>query len=711
VRRILFSRKYLIAAIVLVALVASYFYGKTRVPLYEATATAEIDTSRSQSLGLSDIAGASSANATTQVQTEVFRLTGNSLIFRAVAELAAENRGPFPNEFKNLPLPVVEDSLPAAKRAYFVNSVAGALKVGIIPKTDVVKVTYRHPNPVVARDLINKLLTVFMERSVEDRLYGTNQAADMLTVQMEGLKEHAADAQRKLAKFQEEHNFIGSDEKDNLTTTSLKIINQQLVEAQADQIIKQARVRLVESGNPESLMSVAPTPTLRDLRTHEIGVKVELNELQSKYGPGYPRVHELQSQLQSLDKTIAAETNNVTRRVQEEYETSSNTVKALQDRLGDQMQQAFKLNESASQYALLKEDAESSRDLYDVLRLKLKESSISAALNAASINIIDHAVLTPYPVEPNVRRIVMTGGLAGVIIAVFLAFALEALNDTLQTSEDLESFSQFHTLGAVPNFEAEVSATPGQVAAPSRLIMVTSPLSLASESFRNIRSAVMLSSADRQIKVVVITSSFMGEGKSTISSNLAVALAQRGERVLLVDSDLRRGTLHKMFQLQGSLPGLSNVLSMLNEEDCFVNPLPEVPSLTLLPAGPKPPNSAELLASNRMAELVHQWREEYDHVVIDSAPILMVSDALALTARADGTIMVVRAGLTRKKAITRSFELLDRSNARILGAVMNDIDLKIENFYTYSSRGYGYNYYEYKGHGDAYGADIDKDRQ
>jgi capsular exopolysaccharide synthesis family protein len=219
----------------------------------------------------------------------------------------------------------------------------------------------------------------------------------------------------------------------------------------------------------------------------------------------------------------------------------------------------------------------------------------------------------------------------------------------------------------------------------------------------------MLSSADRQSKVIVITSSFMAEGKSTLSANLAVAFAQRGARVLLIDSDLRRGTLHRAFQISGSLPGLSNLLSLINAEDIYMAPLPELPSLTLLMSGPKPPNPAELLASKRMADLMHQWRDEYDHVVIDSAPILMVSDTLPVAARADGTVMVVRAGLTRKRAISRAYDLLARSNIRILGAVMNDVNLKIENFYTYSSRGSGYNYYAYKGHGKAYGTERDQD--
>jgi succinoglycan biosynthesis transport protein ExoP len=708
IRRVLFTRKYLMLSIIVIAITLSIIYAKTRIPMFEATATAEIDTSRSQSIGMSDILGTSSESGANKVQTEALRIQGSSLIFRAVAELAAEHRGPYPDAFKNLTLPITEDSLPPAKRAAIVGSVANELSVSIIPRTDVVKVSYRYPNPVVARDLVNQLLNVFMERSVEDRLFGATQASDILASQMEDLKNHAAEAQRTLAKYQEEHNFLGADEKDNLTTAGLKITNEQLAEARADQLIKQARLHLVQSGNPELLRSVAPTPTLQQLRTQETQVKIELGELTSKYGPGYPRVHELQVQSAKLESAIAAETSNVTRRVQEEYDTSTNTVEALQRRLNDQMQQAFKLNESASQYALLREDAESSRDLYDALQLKLKESSVSAALNAATISVIDHAVLAPYPVEPNRRRIIMTGGLAGLIAAVFLALGLEALDDTLKTSDDIESFSRFHTLGAVPHFDAEGITTTGKRRLPLRLVTVTAPESLAAESYRSIRSSILLSSADRRNKVILITSSFMAEGKSTLSANLAITLAQRGARVLLVDSDLRRSTLHKAFNLEKPQAGFSNLLSQVDSQNVYITPDIDLPTLTLLPAGPKPPNPAELLASNRMAELIHQWREEYDHVVIDTAPILMVSDPLPVAARADGTVLVVRARLTRKKAISRAFDLLSRSNIRILGAVMNDIDLKIENFYTYSSKGYGY-YNGYKGYAAAYGSDTEDD--
>lgn len=713
-RRVLFARKYLITIIVAAAIILSIIYAQTRTPLYEATATAEVDLPRSESMGLSTaVASLYSDDVTTAVQTQAFRLTGHSLVYRAISELASEHRGPFPDAFKNLATPSDEDSLPPGQRDTMINSVLSSLSVGIVPKTNALRITYRHRNPAVARDLVNRLLTVFMERSVEDRLLGTTQASDMLSNQMNDLRNHAANAQQKLADFQKKHNLIGTDEKDNLTTAGLRIINEQLAEAQADQIIKQARLRLVQSSNPELLTSVAPTPTLQALRSQETQVKVDLGELTSKYGPGYPKVHELQSQLATLEKAIAVESANITRRAREEYDASSSTVNSLQRRLYDQTQQAFKLNESAAQYAILRQDAESSRDLFNALQLKLKESSVSAALGAESISIIDHAVMPNQPVEPNKRRIVETGTLAGVIFAVFLALGLETLNDSIRTTEDLETSTQFESLGAVPHFDANgvtsITSSLGKREVPSRLVAFSAPESLSAEAFRTIRSSIMLSSLDQRSKVIAVTSSFMNEGKSTISANLAISFAQHGARVLLVDTDLRRSHLHFAFRIPGRLPGLTDLLSF-RESEVFVTPIPELPNLVMLPAGRKPPNPAEVLGSNRMGDLIDQWRTEYDYVIIDTAPILMVSDALGVASRADGTVMIVRATLTRKKAVTRAFEVLSRSRIRIIGAVLNDVDLNMENFYTYARRGYGYRYYSTKGQEPAYG-NRDEDKE
>jgi succinoglycan biosynthesis transport protein ExoP len=706
VRRVLFKRKYLIISIVLIALVISVIYAKTRIPLYEASATAEIDPSRSQSMGLGGVLGSNFDESSTELQTDVVRLNGDSLIFRAVGELALQHRGPFPNAFNGVNLPITDDSLAPRQRLAIVSSVKSGMSISIIPKTNAVRISYRYLDPTVARDVVNTLLTVFMDRSVEDRLFGTQQAAELLSSHMEDLKSHADDAQRALAKYQAEHNFIGSetntDASVNLTVDGLKILNQQLAEAQADLTIKQARLHLVQSSDPDSLLAVAPTPTLQALRTQENEAKARLTQLTTKFGPGYPPVQELQSEIPVLDKAIAAESDNVKRRVQEEYTSSAGTVRAIQQRLDEGIQQAYKLNSSAAEYALLREDAESSSDLYNALQLKLKESSVTAALDAASISVIDHAVIRPVPVEPNARRIVMTGGLAGLIFALFLALGLEALGDTLETSEDVERNSRLYSLGAIPHFDAQATpqgeSAPGEYKVPPRLVTITATDSIAAEAFRVIRSAILLSSVDTPKNVILVTSSFMGEGKSTLSSNLSVALAQRGARVLLVDTDLRRSTLNDLFGLRGQLPGLSNILGRLEEGSPYLQPIPSIPTLTLLPSGIRVPNPAELLASSRMAALIAEWKGNYDHVVLDSAPVLMVSDSLSIAAEVDGVVIVVRSGVTRKKALSRTYELLVRSSAKILGAVVNDVDLKMENYYTYSYRGYGYGYSGYKGY-------------
>ena len=721
VKRILFKRRYLILSIVAISLIISIIYARTRVPLYEASALAEIDSSRSSSMSLGGGLGGDMGTSANELQTDVVRLTGDSLLFRAVGELALQNKGPFPNAFKGVSLPITDDSLTTQQRLRIVGAVKSGLSVAILPKTTAVRVSFRYSDPVVARDLVNTLLNVFMDRSVEDRLFATQQAAEMLSTQMGELKAHAADAQRALAKYQSEHNFIGEESSQessvNLTVDQLRAVNQQLASAQADLIVKKARLQLVESTPPESLLSVAPTPTLASLRSQLDTARARLGELRTKYGSGYPAVHQLEMQIPQLEKEITVEANNVKRRVQEEYETSSGTVNSIQQRLDEQKQQAYKNNEGAAEYAILREDAESSGDLYNALQLKLKESSVTAALDAASISIIDHAVVKPTPVEPNSRRIVMTGGLGGILFAVFLALGIEALDDTIETSEDLENSSNLYSLGAVPHFEVapltKDDVSSGTLKLPSKLVTISAKDSLAAEAFRVIRSAILLSAVDTPKKCILVTSSFMAEGKSTLSSNLAVALAQRGARVLLVDTDLRRSTLGGMFQLPGSLPGLSNILGRLEEGSPYLHPVESLPTLTFLPAGIKVPNPAELLASSRMSSLIAQWREEYDHVVLDSAPVLMVSDSLPIAAQVDGVVLVVRSGSTRKTALARSSELLSRSSANILGAVVNDVDLRLENYYTYSNKGYGYGYSgysRYKSYSSPYSKPYGNDR-
>jgi capsular exopolysaccharide synthesis family protein len=371
----------------------------------------------------------------------------------------------------------------------------------------------------------------------------------------------------------------------------------------------------------------------------------------------------------------------------------------MQGQLDKQMQEAYKLNESAAQYALLRQDAESSRVLYDQLQLKLKESNLAAGLNTASVTVIDEAMLPLGPVSPDVQTNVMIAAALGLLVGVLGAFIFDSLDDTLRTTDDVELFSGLLSIGAIPHFQAATAAAgrpeemgeePGE---RRRLVSITAPASPTAEAYRALRSSILLSAIDNPLRTLVITSAFMSEGKSTLSANLAVMLAQRGERVLIVDADLRRSTLHLLFGLRRPAQGLTNLLSRQTDDSVILHPVSQVPSLAYLPAGAVPPNPAELLASHRMAEMMRQWSEQYDRVIIDTAPILAVSESLAPAARADSVLLVVRAGVTRKKALMRTRELLRRVNAHLLGAVVNDIDMRKDSYYNYSgpyTYGYGY---------------------
>ncbi len=703
---ILLKWKWLVLGCLLVGLVLGYVYSKTRVPLYEGSATIDLNPSQTN-MGLSDLIQESLSSEDVRLPTEVARMQSNLVVFDTIKELAQQHRGPFPTAFEHLPPDAGMEAFPPAQLQAMIGSVRGRLKVTTVTGTDIVAINYRDPRPQVAKDVPNMIVEVYLKRNLDDHMQGTGRVTRWLATEMEGLKQQATDAQARLGRYQKEHNLIetgaggtgpNSGQTDSLEIDRLRLGNNQLASAQADRIVREAKLRMAESSDPDLVASVAPSSTLMSLRAELLSLTAQYTQLTTRFGENYPRVRELHNQIQNVQKQINTEMRNVQQRIREEYNTSTHTLDLMQAQLDKQMQETYRLNESAAQYALLRQDAESSRQLYDQLQLKLKESNLAAGLNTASVTVIDEALLPLGPVSPDVRTNVMIAAALGLLVGVLAAFVLDSLDDTLRTTDDVELFSGLLSIGAIPHFQTSTKANrpedmgeePGE---RRRLISITAPASPTAEAYRALRSSILLSAIDNPLRTLVITSAFMSEGKSTLSANIAVMLAQRGERVLIVDADLRRSTLHLLFGLRRPAQGLTNLLSRQTDESVILHPVAQVPSLAYLPAGAVPPNPAELLASHRMAEMMRIWSEQYDRVIIDTAPILAVSDSLAPAARADSVLLVVRAGVTRKKALMRTRELLRRVNAHLLGAVVNDIDMRKDSYYDYSgpyTYGYGY---------------------
>jgi polysaccharide biosynthesis transport protein len=703
--RILLKWKWLILASLLVCVLLGYMYSKTRVPLFEGTATIDLNPSQTN-MGLSDLIQESLSSEDVRIPTEVARMQSNLVVFYTIKELALQHRGPFPKAFDPMPPDAGVEAFPPAQLQMMIGSVRGSLRVSAVTGTDIIAIDYRDPRPQVAKDVPNTIVEVYLKRNLDDHMEGTGRVTRWLATEMEGLKQQATDAQARLGRYQREHNLIeigpasgpNGGQTDSLELDRLRINNEQVATAQADRIVREAKLRLAESNDPDLVASVAPSSTLMSLRAELLSLTAQYSQLTTRYGSNFPRVRELRNQIASVQNQIDIEMRNVQQRIREEYNNSTHTLNLMQTQVDKQMEAAYKLNESAAQYALLRQDAESSRELYDQLQLKLKESNLAAGLNTASVTVIDEALLPLGPVSPDVRTNVMIAAALGLLLGVLGAFILDSLDDTLRTTDDVELFSGLLSIGAIPHFQSsgkgsrpdDVGEEPGE---RRRLISITAPASPTAEAYRALRSSILLSAIDNPLRTLVITSAFMSEGKSTLSANIAVMLAQRGERVLIVDADLRRSTLHLLFGLRRPAQGLTNLLSRQTDESVILHPVSQVPSLAYLPAGAVPPNPAELLASHRMAEMMRQWSEQYDRVIIDTAPILAVSDSLAPAARADSVLLVVRAGVTRKKALMRTREMLRRVNAHLLGAVVNDIDMRKDSYYDYSgpyTYGYGY---------------------
>ena len=359
------------------------------------------------------------------------------------------------------------------------------------------------------------------------------------------------------------------------------------------------------------------------------------------------------------------------------------------------------------QYSVLKHEVETSRELYDTLQVKLQVAGVTAGLNSSYITVVDPAEIPAAPVAPNVHSNLMMGLFGGLLTGLLLAFMTESMDDTVSTSAELEACSGLPVLCSVPTNQLErrlkgvvAQAEGASLTAP---MLMNSPRSQAAEAFRGLRTSLLLSTPDLQPKVIAVVSSIATEGKTTVTANLGVSFAQRGESVLLIDGDLRRSSLHTQFGLPYAKNGLSTLLTQRTAESGIVTPLEALPNLKLLPAGPHPPNPAELLGSKRMVELLAQLSTEYDRILIDTPPILSVADSLALAHVADAVVLVVRSGVARKKAVMRVRDLLQRANTNLVGVVFNCVNLQLENYYRSQGTGYGKamgNYY-HAGDGEA----------
>jgi succinoglycan biosynthesis transport protein ExoP len=707
--RVLMKRKWTVLACLFTVFSVVAIASLKMTPVYEASGSIAINKPDS---GLVNFNNSPTFNLDyfdpTELDTEVKILQSDLLALQVVKELALDRRPDFGGKTPTLPssLDLAPDPLQAdsARTSSLLANFRGNLKVTLFPNTHIVEVHYRSPDKDLAATVVNTLMSTYTENNFKSRFDSTMQASDWLSKQLVDLQMKVETSQEKLVRYQREHEILGIDEKQNITTQKLDELNKALTAAESERMDKESVYRLVQSGDVDTIASAATVldaagtsqsanGLLEGLRAKEADVKIQAAELSTQFGPSYPKVAQLNNQMKEIDAQILLETRKVAGKIRGQYMAALQRETMLHDALERQKQEANKLNESAIQYSILKRDLESYRQLYEGLMEKMKQAGVSAGLKSNNFRIVDVARVPTAPIEPNIPRNLLFAFMLGLTSGVGLAFLLEGLDNTVRTTEQAQMISGLPPLGMIPM--GSRSAREG--ADSKRLVIATSkeavelvtqvrPQSQMAESYRALRTSLLLSNLGAPPKVIMITSALPQEGKTTTSINCAVVLAQKGIRVLLIDADLRRPSIHKTLGM-GPRSGLSNVLTGSATLQQTITRSPVLPNLFILPAGTPPPNPAELLASANMRDVLEELRAQYDHIVVDTPPTLSVTDAVVLSPRADAIVLVIRSGQTTKQALRRSRDVLLQVNAKVSGVLLNAVDLTSPDYYYY---------YEYK---------------
>ena len=676
-----------------------------RMPnVYEATARVEIDRDTNNAIHFADSDSYSTyEDLEDYIITQSKILTSETLAMYTVKSMGLDSLPQFGGAGKPIK-PAAPGSDAALQRPAALGAFLGGLSVKRVPNSRLLDVTFESTDPILAAHVVNTHLNNFIEENFRSRFEAANQASTWLAGQLNEMKIKVENAEDTRIAYERENQIWTIDEKNDITSQKLADLNKQLTEAETDRINKEAVYKLVQAGNYDAIAAVRASSVVQDVLRQQNALSAQYTDAVNQYGPNFPKVLRLQAQIKELDQLMTREKVNIGNQVEAEYRGSRQREILLTDALNQQKAESNQMAEKMVQYSILKRDADTNKQLYDGMLQKLKEAGITAGLRSANIRIIDPALIPGGPSRPNRTRNVMLGVLVGLIGGISLALLREYLDNTVKTPDDIETLARLPSLAIVPALSSSSGKRNGRFSkllkspviagkdGRAELISHNMPQSQMSEAFRALRTSLLLSQADHPPQVILMTSALPREGKTTAAVNLAVTLAQLGDKTLLMDADLRKPGINRALSLvDGKHAGLSSYLAGVSSLDLITVPHPAITNLHAIPTGPIPPNPADLLSSRRLTELIAELRTRYKFVVIDSPPIMAATDAVILSVLVDGVLLVVRSGETPKEAFTRTRDLLAGVKCHMLGVVLNAVDASSPDYY-YSYRYYPYSY-------------------
>jgi len=730
--RVLVKRRWTILTFVFMVLAITAIATWKATPIYRATIKIQIDPEQSNLLPFRETAeiGSSYAQSQEYLQTQFKVLESETLAGRVVRVMNLDTNPVFMKELepqaKSKTMMWLQalfsteeeeeedpDLAEQKKLARLVKYLRENLSTSPIRNSRLVDVSFDSHDAELAAEVANTLAAEYIQMNFETKFNATTTASDFLARQLVDLKAKVEKSEEALVTFSQSHDIYELGDEENVILQKLADLNAALTAAQAERIQKESVWRIVQEASPDHFPDVLRNRLIQELETNLANLKVQQAKLAAAFRPGWPELDQVTGQVQEAEAQLETERKKAVRNVETEYSTAVQREKLLSNALETQKLEANRFNRNSIQYNIIKRQVETDKQLYEGLLQRMKEAGVSAGLKSNNIHIVDPAAPPMIPHRPKKAMNLALGLLIGLVLGVGFAFFLEYLDNSIKTPDDIDRYVRLPSLGVIPSAASQQpssrrrllagSASDGSrrpaAAGPIELITHNDSKSVISEAYRNLRTSVLLSSGKgRPPRILLMTSSHAGEGKTTTAVNVAITLSQTGSRVVILDCDMRNPCIHKAIGLENN-GGMSTYLSG-NSELIPLIQTTDIENLFAVSAGRIPPNPAELLGSPRMKEALAQLEEEFDHIVIDSPPVLPVTDARIIGTLVDGVLLVVKGGETPKEAVQRTKRLLQEVHAHLIGVLLNNVDVNSADYHYYSK------YYAY-GYGRKYGMTAD----
>ncbi len=670
--RVLTKWWWLIASVVVVCLLAAVAASLMVAPEYRAQTVLEVNREGVQAVQMGQVDAM-------QIGDREFMTTQAGLLrSRALAERVARSLNIAANA------DYVPQDLPRdARDRIAADMVAASVTVNPIRDSRLIELTVEHTDPQLTARIADAYADNFIQSNLERRFEATSYARNFLEQRLATIRNRLEETERQLVAYAQAQGIVtlnvdsgtgeGGRSEQSLDAASLVALNNALNEARAERIAAEQTLRQAQA---RASTQVIENPTVQTLTSRRAELQAEYQEKLGLFQPDYPAMQQLRARIAALDSAIAQATRSVGSSLEGEYQAAVGRERQLQAQVDRLRGAVMDLRERSIQYTILQREVDTNRALYDALLQRYKEVGVGSGVGTNVVSVIDRAQVPGAPFKPNLPFNIFVGLIAGLIIGVGSAFALEWMDDTIKTPDDVTAKLGIPALGVIP--KADKNTPIQEQLADSR--------SQVSEAYQSVRTSLQFSTAHGVPKSLLITSTRASEGKSSTALAIAQMMASLGAKVLLVDGDLRKPTFKGP---QGQSTGLSDILAGAATLEGTVHATGQE-GLSLLPAGHVPPNPAELLATGRFAEVLAEAGERFDHVVVDGAPVLGLADAPLLAYPAEGTIMVIESGAIRRAAVLNAVKRLKAADARIVGAVITKFNA------TASGYGYGYGY----GYGD-----------